>query len=303
MPLRHLAPAVLASALVALSLNACSEPAQQARASSGQGPANAAGTVTSILNAGVMADLGETGAPVKFLFDPLYDDHFGSLAELGDELIEDIITGAPPYDGVTAVFVSHAHGDHFSASQLNRMMAMQPALMLVAPAQAAAAMRAEGGWEEAFAARITTIDLANGEAAEAMTIGGAQVEAFRSPHNGWPDRHSEVHNITYRVSAAMGPGLLGRVMHLGDADPAAEHFAAHTEFFASARTGLAIVPFWFLQQPDPAALLENTLNADALAAMHVPVREPAFLAGSGWDYFTRAGQSVAIPGEAAATAP
>lgn len=294
------APALMAS-LMGLAIAGCSEPSQQALTGKGQvstpSEGRGAATVTSILNAGVMADLGNTNAPVKILFDPLYDDHFGSLAELDDDLIAAIVTGAPPYDGVAAVFVSHAHGDHFSASQLNRMMATQRQVLLIAPGQARDAMRAEGGWQDGFAARITSIDLANGAATQSFSIGGALVEAFRSPHNGWPDRHGDVHNISYRVAARNGAGFMARVMHLGDADPAPEHFAPHAGLLASARTGLAIVPFWFLQQPDTANLLDRTLNAEALAAMHVPAREPAFLAGSGWTYFAGAGQQVDVPAD------
>lgn len=247
--------------------------------------------VTSILNAGVTAELGEEDQSVKFLFDPLYDDHFGSLEELGEPLIEAIIAGKAPYDDVDAVFVSHAHGDHFSVSQITRLLAAQADVTLVAPEQAVAQMREGDGWDAGYEARVVGIEIENGEAATSFEVAGATIEAIRSPHSGWPDRHSHVHNLSFRVSARNG----ARVMHFGDADPGVQHFEPHAEFFASARTGLAIVPFWYLNTNNPDELIDETLNAQGVVGMHVPVDEPDFLEGSGYDYFNELGQEVAVP--------
>ncbi|MBV7266159.1 MBL fold metallo-hydrolase [Erythrobacter ani] len=252
-------------------------------------------SATAILNAGVSAKIGDPNDPVKFLFDPLYDNHFGSLQPLDSGLIDRIVSGTPPYDGVDAVFVSHAHGDHFSARHLNRLLDAQPDVRMVAPVQAVEMMRGDDGWDPAFAARISGISLSNGEQAEPLTIAGANIEAFRSPHSGWPDRHADVHNITYRITARYAPGGTHRVMHLGDAGTNAQYFEPHSEFLSSSRTGLAIVPFWFLGEDEADSLIDETLNAESAAGMHVPVEEPAWLAGNGRRYFTEEGQSVTIP--------
>ncbi len=282
---------ILALSSALLAACAGEEATSSSVANSSSGP----GTATAILNAGVTAEIGERGGAVKILFDPLYDDHFGSLEQLSEPLIEAIVSGAPPYDNVAAVFVSHAHGDHFSATHLTRMLAAQPDLRLVAPEQAIERLRGSDIWQADFAGRVTGITLENGAQSESFEIAGATIEAFRSPHNGWPARHAEVHNITFRVSAPSGAGLAQRVMFLGDADPGVEYFAPHAEFLAAKRTSLAIVPFWFLQEKDAKALFDTTLNAQAAVGMHVPVREPMLLSMSGWDYFTEVGQQVAVP--------
>lgn len=298
-----LSRAALVSALApALLLTACSQhdedSASQALARM-QNSAPTAGLATSILNAGIMTELGQTGegvtAPPKFLFDPLYDDHFGSLEQLTEPLIEAIVTGQPPYDGVTAVFVSHAHGDHFSASQLTRMLAEQPDLVMVAPLQAIERMQAEPAWRSEFAVRTRPIRLANGEQSESFEIAGAVIEAFRSPHNGWPESHSNVHNITYRVSAPLADGLVGRVMHLGDADPDVVHYQPHAAFLSSARTGLVMVPYWFYTEEDLDGLIADTLNAELPVAMHVPVRVPGYLSSGDLPYFSDLGEQLPIP--------
>lgn len=281
--------------LAAALLGGCSEPGVQAAFEQPRGGA-LAGRATSILNAGVMAEIGpEQDGRAKFLFDPLYDDHFGSLEQLTPELIEAIVTGAPPYDAVDAVFVSHAHGDHFSASMLTRMLAEQPGLRLFAPGQAIDRMREDAGWDDSFAERTTGVALENGEAWEGVSVEGYSVDAFRSPHNGWPDRHFDTHNITFRVSAPAGEGAVGRVMHLGDADPSSEHYTALEGFLAAKRSGLAMVPFWFYQEGDLGVLVDETLNAQAPVAMHVPVRVPAYLRSGELPYFSAVGEVLEIP--------
>lgn len=247
-------------------------------------------TVTSILNAGVSAELGERDEGVKFLFDPLYDNHFGSLAELDDALIDRIVNGETPFDGIDAVFVSHAHGDHFSARHLNRMLAAQPSVAVVAPGQAVEAMRQNDLWQDGFADRVTAIELRNGEAAKRFQIAGARIEAIRTPHSGWPDRHADVHNITFRVTSPSG----ARVMHMGDADPAEQHFVLNSRFFCCARSNLVMVPFWFFREPNADTLIDRTLNAEQAVGMHVPTDVPQFLVGSDREYFTEEGQRVEI---------
>jgi L-ascorbate metabolism protein UlaG (beta-lactamase superfamily) len=251
---------------------------------------------TSILNAGVMTAY-ETAddAGLKFLFDPLYDDHFGSLAQLTPDLIERIIAGAPPYDGVDAVFVSHAHGDHFSVSQLTAMLEAQEGLTLVIPTQGLEQLREGPDWDATFETRVWGISLENGEASEPFTVAGASVDAFRSPHSGWPDRHASVHNITFRVSVPGKAGAVSRVMHLGDADPDPVHYEALQTLLQAQRTGLAIVPFWFTGREDVAQIIDQTLNSESMVAVHVPVNVPDRLKEGEWTYFSKAGEVLEIP--------
>lgn len=246
--------------------------------------------VVSILNAGIRAEFGEA----KFLFDPLYDNHFGSLEEMGPELIGRIIAGEAPYDGVDAVFVSHAHADHFSAEYLGRMLAAQVDLSLVAPTQAIEAMQVSPLWQDEFTARVVPIDLENGGVAQQFELAGAQIEAFRTPHAGWPDRHGDTHNITYRVSSKSG----ARIIHLGDADLVEEHFAPSAEMLATKRSNIAFVPYWSFSGAEFDSFIDETLHAQAAVGIHVPAEVPEALAQSGRDFFSHEGQERVISAEA-----
>ncbi|MEM7781174.1 MAG: MBL fold metallo-hydrolase [Pseudomonadota bacterium] len=291
-PLSRLAPLMLfAVALAACDAGAGGPAESVARPDDGR-----AGTATSILNAGIVTEMGggQQGF-VKFLFDPLYDEHYGTLEVLTPEMIEAIVSGAPPYDGVAAVFITHAHGDHLSEKHTIRLMEAQPDVLLIAPEQVFEALRKEPGWRESFEERSTSIALTNGKASAPFVIAGATVEAFQSPHNGWPERHTHIDNLTFRVAFPAGEGRTARIMHMGDADPDPQHFAELEGFLKASRTGLAVVPFWQYREEEFDALLDVTFNAQKAVAVHVPAKTPAFLEEGSRPYFSEAGEEQAIP--------
>ena len=59
-----------------------------------------------------------------------------------DQMVSALLAGEPPFDEVDAVFVSHVHGDHFSALGMAALLTRRPAVKLYAPAQAVTAMAA-----------------------------------------------------------------------------------------------------------------------------------------------------------------
>ena len=74
--------------------------------------------VQYLANEGVMITHGET----SILFDPLYDNSYGQYQMVPQPILDAIFAGESPYDSVDAVFVSHFHGDHFSASEMLRLL-------------------------------------------------------------------------------------------------------------------------------------------------------------------------------------
>ena len=71
-------------------------------------------TVMYLANQGVLVTAGDTG----ILFDPLFDADFDRFQLVPAELHAAMLAGEPPFDDVAAVFVSHAHADHFSAGMM-----------------------------------------------------------------------------------------------------------------------------------------------------------------------------------------
>ena len=87
-------------------------------------------TVQYLANEGVMIAHGDT----KILFDPLFDNSYELYQRVPPEMRDAIFAGAAPYDGVNAVFISHFHGDHFSARDVLRLLQEREGIRLYAPA-------------------------------------------------------------------------------------------------------------------------------------------------------------------------
>ena len=76
-----------------------------------------------------MAVQGET----KVLFGPLFRNSYGQYQLLPKTMEDALFSGAPPFDGIDAVFISHYHGDHFSPTDMLRLLRAQPGIHLYAP--------------------------------------------------------------------------------------------------------------------------------------------------------------------------
>lgn len=240
-----------------------------------------------IANEGVMVESGD----VKILFDPIFDNGFGTFPLVSEDVRETLMSGAAPFDGVDAVFVSHAHADHFAAADMIDYLSSNPAVRLIAPPQALEQMREDDGWDDALLSRIIAqpLDL-NASMDHIFDFGDADsghpvgVTRLRVPHIGGA-MHEAVENMIYRVT--LGPGAT--VMHLGDADADQTVFAAQSAIFGAVRTDMAFVPFWFVTAPGDDET-RAWLNAAHTVGIHVPIDVPDDLATSGADYFS-------IPGE------
>ena len=81
---------------------------------------------TYLGNEGVLVVRGDT----KVLFDAFYTNSYGQYTLVPDEIADAILAGNPPYDGITAIFVSHVHGDHFSAEPAVAYLQAHPGVQL-----------------------------------------------------------------------------------------------------------------------------------------------------------------------------
>jgi L-ascorbate metabolism protein UlaG (beta-lactamase superfamily) len=241
------------------------------------------GRATYIANEGVMVSSGA----LQILFDPLMQDDLGTYQSPPPALLAALKAGEAPYDGVDAVFVSHAHTDHFSAEAMNAYLSRFETVRLFAPAQAVALMKSAPGWSPAFDARVNPAALDPGETI-AFGVADATILGVRIPHAGG-SRTADVENIAWRVAAPKGAS----VIHLGDGEGTAADVARAPEL-AAARTSLVLAPFWVAATNEDAAALAGRLNADGVIAIHTPADIPPDLAASGADYFSTPGETRAI---------
>lgn len=240
-----------------------------------------------LANSAILVSQGET----KVLFDPLFHNNYGQYQLVPDDVRVGILQGFGAFSGVDAVFISHAHGDHFDAGDANQYMSNHPNVRFIAPQQAIDNMKKHEGWSDDFAPRITAIVLDYGDAPVEIKVGEIAASAVRIPHAGWPDpRRVSVQNMVYRVSL----GENATVMHMGDADPREQHYTPFNDHWQAKATDTAFPPYWFFLTDGGEDILTNTLNVKKSIGVHVPDTVPENLKDSGADYFSDLGTIVPI---------
>lgn len=220
-----------------------------------------------IANMGALIEHGET----RVLFDPLFRNDFDRYDPVPAEIEAALLAGTEPWDGIDAVFVSHYHEDHFDPATILTLLRSQSTVTLFAPEQAAAAIRElVADREDSVLKRIYGLSLENGETAIDVELGSLLIEAVRIPHAGWPNRHSNVENLVFRVTLDSH----ATVMHFGDADPVDEHYAGQAGHWQERHTHLAMPPYWFFLSGEGREILEHRIRPDHAIGMHVPTEIP-----------------------------
>jgi L-ascorbate metabolism protein UlaG (beta-lactamase superfamily) len=219
--------------------------------------------VRYLANEGVMVTHGES----KILVDPLYQNSYDTYQMVPDEIRESIFSGDAPYNDIDAVFVSHHHGDHFSAEDMLRLLKSQAGIRLYAPAQAVVAVRQiAGADDEGMFERVVGLDLNYGDAPVSIDAGGLTIEAVHIPHSGWPTARTDVQNIAFRITL----DGTNTVLHLGDADARVEHFSANAAYWQERNVDLALPPYWFFGSEAGIKILDDQIGVERAIGVHVP---------------------------------
>ena len=244
-----------------------------------------------IANSAILVESG----PTKILFDPIFDKDYGQYQLVAPETQTLMMAGLPPFDGVDAVFVSHAHGDHFAAKPIVEYILAHPDVKVVLPRQAIEMINEDviglEAWDDSVIARLIVVDMEAGDAPRTITFGDITATAVRIPHAGWPaPARAAVQNMVYRVTLGSKNSGAETVMHMGDADPNRQHFTPHKHHWEERRTDTAFPPYWFLTSEQGRDILTEDMNVANSTGVHVPKKVPDALAVSGADYFS-------VPGE------
>ena len=231
------------------------------------------------------------------LFDPLFRNDYGRYALVPDSTRDAMFAAAPPFENITAVFVSHHHGDHFDPADMLRLLQRHQSTQLYAPQQAIDAMKAAAGPEDApVFERTTAFQLSYEDAPQTIRSGEILVEAFYVPHSGWPVRMTEVQNIAFRVTVDEEAS----VAHLGDADPNLIHFELHRDDWHERTSDVALPPYWFFNSKMGNQILKEYVRPQHSTGIHVP----AFFADpenipddlQEYDLFTKPGETRSFAG-------
>ena len=246
-----------------------------------------------IANEAILVSHGET----KVLFDPLPLSGFGVYPETPEADVAQMMKGEGTYEGVDAVFISHAHRDHFSAKAIVDYLIAQPSVKIVLPQEAIEMIHTEfvdmEEWDKSVKSRLVSLDMEVDDSPRSISIGDITATAVRIPHAGWPaPARADIQNMVYRVTL----GDSATIIHMGDADPRRQHFIPHKDHWQAKRTDTAFPPYWFLTSMQGRNILSDDMNVAKSIGVHVPLEVPADLKESGQDYFSVSGETRGIGG-------
>jgi L-ascorbate metabolism protein UlaG (beta-lactamase superfamily) len=161
-----------------------------------------------------------------------------------------------PYNGVDAILITHWHEDHFSPEAVAAHVSANPRSMVVSSPEVIQRLRA-------VAPRLSDSQLravlpAPG-AAELIEVGGVPVRVLRIRHN--PSRRLPEQHVGFLIGDA------APVLHVGDADPAADNFSLLKPL---PPVDLALLPFWYVSDRVNRQFVADSIRPRRVVAMHVP---------------------------------
>ena len=246
----------------------------------------APGQATYLGNEGVLVTHGDT----KVLFDAFYADSHGQYTLVPDGIVEAMMAGDPPYDGIDAIFVSHVHGDHFTAKPAIRYLRKHPRVHLYGSHQTYEALAGELPADDPILERMTVVDMRPHDAARHFQLDGLDVDVVAIPHAGGESR-AWVQNLSWRVTLDDAT----TVIHFGDAGTSKPDFDRHGEYLKAKRAHAAFPPYWFFDGGNGEAIMRSYMVADQVIGIHVPAAAigdgDAWRERAGGDLFTDPGES------------
>ncbi|MEQ1894841.1 MAG: MBL fold metallo-hydrolase [Planctomycetota bacterium] len=249
--------ALLVLALALPSTAQTTEPAEPAPVPAAE-PAPTQGVeVTFLANEGFLLRSGK----YSILIDAFVREPVGVFGALPEELHKRLVNALSPFDALTVVLVSHIHGDHLQVRSLEKFLGRNNQAQLLSSEQVLRAVHAGAKDFEAIGKRMTPIPLVKG-AMKTLKEEGMSVSFFELAHFNAPLEDKEI-NLGHLIHLG---GL--KILHLGDAAPTPETFAAYD--LPSLEVDLAIVPYWFFGTQQGVKVLFERIRPRQVIMAHIP---------------------------------
>ncbi|MFT5136509.1 MAG: ribonuclease BN (tRNA processing enzyme) [Arenicella sp.] len=123
----------------------------------------------------------------KILFDPFFQNSFNTYQLFPQSIRQSLFKGGPPYHNIDAIFISHAHADHFAAIDVVRFLTTFPGTKVIAPGQAIDQINALSKTGQ-LSKNLIAIDLAYQDPPLPLSLPEITIDAVGITHAGWPRR-------------------------------------------------------------------------------------------------------------------
>jgi L-ascorbate metabolism protein UlaG (beta-lactamase superfamily) len=192
----------------------------------------------------------------RFLIDAPIRDGIAPFATSSAEERVRLEGARAPYDNVDAILITHWHEDHFSPDAVAAHLSRNARSILISSPEVVERVRRAAPSVPASQLRAVLPAAGN---FEQVDVGGVPVRVLRVRHN--PTRRLPEQHVAYLI------GESATVLHVGDADPAADNFAL---LKALPPIDLALLPFWYVLDEPNRRLVAESIRPHRIVAMHVP---------------------------------
>jgi L-ascorbate metabolism protein UlaG (beta-lactamase superfamily) len=166
-----------------------------------------------------------------------------------------------PYDAVDAILITHWHEDHFSPEAVAAHLTRNARAVLISSPEVVGRVRAVA--PDLPVGRVRGILPAPGQS-EAVTVGSVTVRVLRIRHN--PTRRLPEQHVGFLIGEA------APVLHVGDADPAADNFGLLRSL---PKADVALLPFWYVLDDASRRFVADAIGPRRIVAIHLPPADAA----------------------------
>lgn len=210
---------------------------------------------TYIANSGVLIQSGS----VKILIDAFFDDGKGRFLTPTSAQLDAMVAERPPYNNLSLALATHAHPDHFSPTQIGKLLFTNKELNCLATPQVVDSIEAVMDNFESIHDRTLTFPISR--AWKSYTQEGLSVKAAYARHAG--KSNAGVQDLIFLVEVNGK-----KILHLGDADMDTDRFDELKLDFEE--IDIAFVPFWYMTSFYGGEFVRQHIAAKKVVAVHIP---------------------------------
>ena len=209
--------------------------------------------ITFVANEGVLL----SSPSGKVLIDALISP-YRTYAHPSDSLRRAMEAGRPPFDSVSAVLVTHRHGDHFGAGPVNAFLRNNPRARLITSQQVIDSLHRLPGAPAVPSTQLWPATMSPG-ARRRLTVNGITIEVLGLSHGS--GRHETIQHVGFLVEM---DGV--RILHIGDTDVQPGTFAPFR--LDTTRIDVALLPGWSVADPANWAEIARWVRPRTVMAFH-----------------------------------